>query len=314
MSTHEVRVVRLGAIHPHPNADTLGITEITGYTVVVRLAEWHAGDLGVYIEPDYIVPATEPFAFLGDHRRIKVKKLRGVFSQGLLIRAPEGCSEGEDVVERLGITRYDPPLVPHGANSGEGESGPPGLIAPKYDVEPWRKNKNVLILGENVVITEKIHGANGRYAWANDRLWAGSRTGWRKPDETCLWWIAAKSNPWIEEWCRAHENVILYGEVFGNVQDLKYGGGVQFRGFDARDGKTGRWIAHGLEESQRAPILYSGPYTGEVLDFAEGPSTVPGANHVREGCVIEAFEHMGGIRDMGRVKLKIVGNGYLERA
>jgi len=45
----EVQVVRVSAIDT-PKTDALGLTEIDGYTVVVRLADWHERDVRVHIE------------------------------------------------------------------------------------------------------------------------------------------------------------------------------------------------------------------------------------------------------------------------
>lgn len=68
MSTeHEVRVVRLGEIRRHENADSLGITEVDGRPCILRLGEWSEGDLAVYVPIDSLCPTTDPrFAFLGN--------------------------------------------------------------------------------------------------------------------------------------------------------------------------------------------------------------------------------------------------------
>jgi tRNA-binding EMAP/Myf-like protein len=49
------------------------------------------------------------FAFLAGHERIKVKKLRGIVSQGLLVKAPSHAKEGDDVMADLGVRHYVPP-------------------------------------------------------------------------------------------------------------------------------------------------------------------------------------------------------------
>ena len=62
------------------------------------------------------------------------------------------------------------------------------------------------------------------------------------------------------------------------------------------------------------PLLFAGPYDeSKVPLLAEGPSTVTGAKHVREGCVIRPVNERTD-PEIGRVQLKIVSNGYLERA
>ena len=60
------------------------------------------------------------------------------------------------------------------------------------------------------------------------------------------------------------------------------------------------------------PIIYKGPWKPELRSLAEGPSTVPGANHVREGIVIKPVIERWDER-IGRVILKLHGEGYLTR-
>ena len=65
---------------------------IWGYTACVAKGLFRPGDLAAYLPPDSLVPDTPEFAFLGEHRRIKVRRLRGIYSQGLLIRKWAGSS------------------------------------------------------------------------------------------------------------------------------------------------------------------------------------------------------------------------------
>src|SRR3990172_141849 len=108
MSRNKVEVVRLGPIVKHENADTLGIVKIWGYTAITRLGDFKEGDLAVYVEPDYVLPDKPEYEWLKGHLRIRAKRLRGVWSQGLLLKAPPGSKEGDDVMALLGIERYVP--------------------------------------------------------------------------------------------------------------------------------------------------------------------------------------------------------------
>lgn len=327
---HEVKVVRLGPIAKHENADTLGVTEIDGYSVVVRLSDWSEGNLGIYIEPDYVVPEAPWSDFLGKHRRIRVKKLRGVYSQGLLLNIRDvglgdDFVEGDDVMERLGIVRYEPPEDGGGGHSKNptGEKPHPSLEGlTKYDLESWQKYGRMVPHGTQVILTEKLHGENARFAWRDGRMWAGSRNRWVAPDDsTAAWWIVIRCNPWIEEWCKTNEDKILCGEVFGNVPNMRYGveaGNRGFRVFDVilRDRKfmDNADLATEFDASKLAPVIYVGPIEGcNPKAMAEGQTTVPGANHVREGVVIKPAAEIWNPR-IGRVALKCVGNGYLEKA
>jgi tRNA-binding EMAP/Myf-like protein len=345
MSSHSVDVVRISEIKKHPNADSLGLVDVQGFTCAVRIGEFSPGDLIAYVPPDSIVPDTEQFSFLGSSRRIKVKKLRGVYSQGLIIAAPPGSKEGDDVMKKLGITHYNPPvkgefqprreckrtfvqtLVFHiiGALARIGiripkrrQKGSPSGVWPIYDVENWRKNKHILQEGELVLITEKIHGANSRYLFHKGRMYVGSHNLWRG-DKTDMWWHALEQNPWIEPWCKKNPGICVYAEIFGQVQDLKYDskpGGYMVRVFDLFDGKSQKWLEGNSKEwaelgKHSVPMLACQPYhKDEVEAFAEGKSTIAG--HLREGCVIRAIPERC-VPHFGRVQLKIVGNGYLER-
>lgn len=110
-STHKVEVVKLNNIKDHPNADKLQIVEVWGYICCIQKGQFGKGDLAAYIPPDNVCDTNKPwFHFLGKHNRIRVKRLRGIVSQGLLVKPPFGAKEGDDVAEQLGVTHYEPPM------------------------------------------------------------------------------------------------------------------------------------------------------------------------------------------------------------
>ncbi len=319
MSLHEILVVRLKQITKHPNADTLGIVEIFGWTCIIRLDDFKEGDLVTYIPPDYVCPDTAEYEFLGEKKRIKVRKLRGVLSQGLVTKAPEGSKEGDNVIDILGIKRYEPPIE---LKSGGETEKPPNIWIPVYDVESFNRYPNIIKEGEQVVITEKIHGANARFVYHNNKMYAGSRTEWKRQDDTILWWNCLKQNPVIEKFCKKNPDKVLFGEVFGQVQDLKYGskkGQLFFVAFDILD--TGKWLPFELFYDEAyynndvtiVPILFTGAFSSKLAkELAEGESLWLDANHLREGVVIRPFEERTD-PEIGRVQLKLVSNRYLER-
>jgi RNA ligase (TIGR02306 family) len=320
-STHRVEVVPVH-LEPHPNADSLSIVRVfDGYTVCVRTADWIGRELGAYIPPDSVVPDTEQFAFLDGHRRIKVRRLRGIISMGLLIPAPEGSAIGDDVAALLGVTHYDPPLPI--STGGESIKPPPGY-RPAFDVESLRRYATVFIPGETVFVSEKVHGANGRFTYLEDGgFFCGSRTEWKQESADNLWWRALRETQGLRDFLTAHPGVTVYGEVYGQVQDLRYGtkrGEVRFAAFDILAGSE--WkdpiAARDLSTPFGLPwvptIAAAIPFElDRILELAEGPSLVPGADHVREGCVVKPL-HERTDPIVGRVCLKVIGNGYMERA
>lgn len=327
MSTHRVNVIEIGKILPHGNAERLEIVPIGGWQAVVKKAQFQLGDRAVYIQPDYTVPTSRPeFAFLGkegrDRHRLRAVRLRGYLSFGLLIPVPDDVADanvGDCVMERLGISRYEPPAKSL-RGSGDDQELPetewPNVYAPKFDIESIQNFLDALRPGEPVVVTEKLHGANGRYLWHDDKLFIGSRGRWLKPD-TVNYWSRALT-PEMRTWLKANPDTTLFGEVYGPVQSLNYGLiEPRFAAFAAL--KNDQWLnlqdlfasldAAGVA---RVPIVYSGPFDfDEIKDLAETDSRIGPAGHMMEGLVIApAVERHD--PEFGRVALKHISARYWE--
>lgn len=357
MSEFQVRVVCIGAIRKHPNADSLSITELGGeggYPVILRTGEFKEGDLAVYVPITALLSLSDPrWAFLkppppkdgGEgkpeptHHEVEPKRLRGVYSMGLLTAAEPGWVLGQDVAEALGIVRAEPP------EPTEGNERDPGLLPVYTDIAGLRAHPNLLREGEEVVITEKIHGECARYVYGNGRLYAGSRVAWKdpagepfggvpgKPLHEHSWWEVARRLK-LEERLRdlryayrlpntdmqsaaIQADVGIFGEVYGNVPDMKYDGRSDQRGlrlFDAMRVSTRTYMDHDefvdvakALDLSTAPVLYRGPWTRDLRALAEGNSTFAG--HVREGLVVKPV-HERFDETVGRVILKLHGEGY----
>lgn len=295
---------------PHPNADSLSIVQVYGYTVVVRTDDWKDVYQGAYLPPDSVVDIDRPeFSWL-KKPRIKACKLRGVISFGLLVPAPAGSCIGDNVAEILGVTHYD--VEEARGVSKPGHGGPQHMLAPvpfKYDVDALRgamKYGSIFALGERVYVTEKIDGENMRIMFDGEKFWLGSRSYWR--GEGDKFWQAV--TPEIEAWCRANVGWTLFGEKYGAG---RYGRqDVSFLCFDIQR-PDGTWVLPQDRAPQgvaTVPVLYEGGFDFEHMkELAEGQSTLDDKT-VREGIVIEAYDSVWHPR-IGRRKLKIVGAGYL---
>lgn len=335
MSEFHVNVVRLGPFTKHPNAETLDITKVFDYTVVAKQGNFKEGDLVVYVPIDSVVPDNEEWHWLAPvnsdgterfplgqlpekYRLIEAKKIRGIFSQGCLAFLPQGeWSVGDDVAEVMGITKYDPP-VPM-TTGGECEAPPRGWVIPTYtDIEGMRRYPDVLQEGEDVIITEKLHGANARYVHDGERLWVGSHTQIKRRDPDVLWWQVAIAEE-LETKLAQAPNLVFFGEVYGQVQDLKYGvkSGARFAVFDVYDVKAQRYLdfndAFDVAKSiglKWVPILAQGAWFSNLASLCEGKSTL--ADNVREGIVVRPIKERWNDQ-VGRVILKRHGEGYLLR-
>lgn len=87
---------RIVDVHTHPNADALDIVRVLGWDVVTKRDEYKVGDWVVFLEIDSWVPhRLAPFLSKGKEPRVyngirgeklKTQKLRGVISQGLVLK------------------------------------------------------------------------------------------------------------------------------------------------------------------------------------------------------------------------------------
>lgn len=157
-SDSEVRVIRISALEKHPNADKLSIVQADGRPVVVRTQDWQVGDLAVYVPVDMIVPTEQPeFEFLKGHSRVRAARLRGVFSEGLLIKSRPSMALGEEVSSKFGILKFVPPA--------EREPTPPAV-----ESRGGSRGARLLILAP-VLLTCVSFVALGWYAFYLAPLW-----------------------------------------------------------------------------------------------------------------------------------------------
>lgn len=269
-------------------------------------------------------------------------------------------SEGDDVSDLLGIGHYDPDTVlGTGGQKLTNENAPKrkyryprsfrgwfnfvkrlilnkgrvkeltqdvSFVIPTYDVEGFRNYPNAFIDGEDVVVTEKIHGSNARFIFLDDTMYAGSRNQWKAPGSNSTWHKALRDNPWIESWCRENPGYAIYGEVAPTQKGFTYGaeeGQVKFFAFDILTPEK-TWVGFDkfnaalngegqVTDSVVVPLLYKGPFNRErILKLVDGVSWVRKAGHIREGIVIKTTTERSQ-RGLGRTQLKVVSNAFLEK-
>ena len=104
--------VRCGKIEKIEGADNIELMSVLGWKVIVKIGEFHEGDLCVYFEIDSKLPEKEWSKFM-ESKKYKVKTMKlgkfKVISQGLAlpisvfdVEIPN--EEGVDVTELLGVT------------------------------------------------------------------------------------------------------------------------------------------------------------------------------------------------------------------
>jgi RNA ligase (TIGR02306 family) len=358
MSTLVVEVCEVKAVYPHPNADILEFITVKGWPVIVQKAlGLKVGDRVVYFPPDSVMTpelaerlgiikylAQLPAEIDGTRKpgyRVRAARLRGEASYGTIDHQVDPAWEvGLDVKDHYGVTKFEPPVRPTDGDSLRSVAAFHGYT----DIENIRNFPEVIWPGEEVVITEKLHGKNCRLGLIrvsgkdgeNFEFMAGSNDVRRKE-------VDAKGRPsdfWrpmtdavrglLRHLSGGERSVILFGELYGSgVQDMAYGlsnGAKGFRAFDiAVDGK---FLDHDEKVAvlerfgvEMVPHLYRGPFSWEAVEaHTYGPTTVcppeaAGRFKGREGCVVTPVKErydadLGGT---GRVILKSISADYLAR-
>jgi len=362
MATFEVKVVAIDAIEEHPNADAIEIAVIGGYRSIVKKHTVAAGDLVVYIPEASVLPEwlLKEMGFWDREKgkgtlagkqgnRVKIAKLRGVISQGIIYPVDKITHTGdlhwvmfytdetldpnndtvvldEDVMDRLGIIKYEPVIPTH----MQGEVCSLMGYTPKYDIENIQKWPDVFEEGEDVVFTEKLHGTWTCFGYAPKadhaelldnssiisskglsdkglafKYWEEDGTPLNVSNlyvktfrETMLstayefdgrsrWEILME---YANEW--AHSSVYLLGEIFGpGIQDLHYGlKKKEFRLFDMYVGKPGEGTFASYEVLQDVARRLDLPL---VPTLYEGPFSMDIVEQHRDGATtVSEGSHM----------------------
>lgn len=304
-------VCRITEVLPHPNADKLELAHFalksgqTAYTCVIGKQQFKPGDLAVYVGVDAVVPLTgsqgERWSFLAkrldgtgkEHYRIRAARLRGVYSEGILMEPPRGLlgetlmdkhlfkapELGDEMWKEWGITFWEPPVKGTAfpaANPNKRIDQTLGGLFPEYGVESLKKAPFLFAEGDDVLITEKVHGSNLRAGnlaigfFGTQKFVVGShrcvKTDLRKWHEKLSDWLHNKlhkttSYYGTDVWTRAAEkyqlqakmkrwpDTVAYFELYGvtpegkRIQDLTYGDvelGLVL--LDAFDADTRTWL------------------------------------------------------------------------
>lgn len=328
MSSLIVPVTTIEALYPHSNADSLELAQVLGWQLVVRKGEYQVGERIVYFPIDTLLPleVSERFGVTRylSKQRIRCAKLRGEPSFGLAVRPDQDWSLGENVAEYYGASKYEPPVR---VTAGDAEKDHP-LFVVYTEIENMRNFPAILVPGESVMLSEKIHGTCARIGSIEGELMAGSKQVRRKrPAEdrfaNSTYWYPLSLEPvrrLIEALASEHRQVILFGEIYGSkIQSFHYGlhGVLGFRAFDLLlDGHYMDWPAfldictkYGVES---VPTLATIPFDlSEVKRYSEGRTQLMSQDaHIREGVVVRPVSERHDPR-VGRVILKYVSDTYL---
>lgn len=213
MSSFEVKVRRIDKVEDHPGADRLSICTILGFRAITAKNEdgshrFATGDLIVYVPEQAVVPhdLLKQYGYWDDAKdkgllagrmgdRVKIIKLRGEYSQGLVwplgsaplaLEMEEDCqlgiarkalpsdngivvAEGDDVAEFFGIIKHEPPAAGFREAAGTGGIDKRVVfVAPEfalsYDFDSIQRHPTFLA-NDEIEVTEKLHGTLTRVSY-----------------------------------------------------------------------------------------------------------------------------------------------------
>lgn len=162
-------------IKPIEGADKIVLAVVGGWNCVIQKDAYKVGDLVVVATTDAVIPIElsdkmEVTSYLRKGQRVRTVKLRGVYSECLIIPTKfipgfgEIYYDGTDMMELMGISKWEPPVQMRQLSSGKKvryQDNPNFHVYYKF---PNLKNVPDMFTEKDLVeITRKIHGTNARY-------------------------------------------------------------------------------------------------------------------------------------------------------
>jgi len=275
-------IAKINEVRAIEGADNIELVIAGGWNAITKKGEFKEGSLTIIATTDAVIPEklSEKMGvanYLRKGTRVRTVKLRGVYSECLIIPViyikASSILEGKDLMDELGITKYEPPVKQIQLASGRKIKWRDNQNFHIYYKFPNLKNVSGMFTEEDEVqITRKIHGTNARYGivkkskltfwdkvkkflriaddWIDYEYIYGSHNCEKGSDSqgfysTDVWRTVAekyliKERLWKEakrQGSDIGEGIILYGEIYGAGIQKNYTYGledIQFAAFDIK--------------------------------------------------------------------------------
>ena len=341
----------------HPNADALELGKVGTYQVDVQKGLYKTGDEVIFAPEKSVLTGQiksefEKYLVGPNSDRVKAVRLRGEISSGIIIPRHlvddfEMFNVSEDISEKLGITKYEPPIPTQLAGKVKSFDMP---HIGNHDCEHANVYVNELVNGERVVITEKVHGSQFILAHNidTDETIVSSKGMLKsglvieESDEN-TYWIAAKNDDIVGRITKNFNSGVIqvFGEVIPVQKGYTYGQSKPTtRIFDIRF--NGESIPYDQVPSELSelwvPVVYDGTLhlvekevvifedvergirnsridnilPNDIVDLCKGNELVSGREvHIREGVVLRPYLDRNA-KDGTKLRLKIINPKYKE--
>ena len=275
-------VGRIGEIRPIEGADNIELAIVNDWHAITKKGQYTVGNQVIVATTDAVIPLTISdemgvTGYLRKGQRVRTVKLRGVYSECLILPMDllvfvDKIQDGEDMMELLGIVKYEPPVkmveMSVGGRKFKYHQNPNFHVYHKF---PNLKNAPEMFKEEDIVtVTRKLHGTNARYGivrkkklsildhvkkffgakWVGYEYVYGSHNVEKGSDSqgfysTDVWGTIAdsymiKSKLWnfvktFNSPDLLGDGLIIYGEIYGHGIQKNYNYGLEtimFAGFD----------------------------------------------------------------------------------
>lgn len=371
MSEYKCPLTEIKEIFVHPNATALEFAKVYDFNVIVRKNQYKVGDRVLYIPIDSVIPLKLELLLFGPDSKIKLNKsrvrqikIRGAYSQGMLVDletlneylrdslqvVDENTPLETDLAPNTGIYKYEPPSASYQTGLVRKRDKPKeNPYFHKYGgIDNFKWYPDLFAEGEEVSITEKIHGSNIRFGyvpyvannpWRKFLQWIGWAPKWE--------WVYGSNNVQLQQrWGykgyygedvygkvlekynardKVKEGEIWYGELYGDGIQKNYLYGckpgehklvvfdIKYQnGTDSKYEDADKFFEIAKERGfDVVPELYRGPFNKEAAkELTKGDSVFVPSQKVREGVVIKSVKEQE--TAIGRKLLKLISEKYLE--
>jgi RNA ligase (TIGR02306 family) len=319
MARHLATIQTVQHIRPIAQADKLETLVINGWQVAAPKGLFEVGQQVIFIETDSLLDTTKPqFAFLdGQNTKtcvdengvkhtgsvLKTRKLRGFYSQGLVLPISDfddelasilPCDNGTDVSKMLGIYEYEPPLpFSRGEIIGKFDS----TYAPKTDAERLQNLSEYWdeIRTLSVEPSVKVDGASTTIVRDNHGDIHVYSRNWELSDQSMAYQVAKKQDffDYLENGMAVQAELVGPG-IQGNRLELPK---VKLLVFDVWFNHWKLWydiwpwrFKHGAAVRQLGPEWLLKPTLEESLAMVDGLRGYTWFDHPEEGIVYHVVE------------------------